>query len=201
MVGRLRLWSGYVLFAYVTTHLLNHALGLISLRVIEAGRIWFVFVWQSLPGQAVLYGALVLHFTLALWAIMRRRSLSSRPGNGRSSCSACRSSRWPRCTSSPRAWRTTLRRRERLSLGAGSLASSGWRGIARQFALPFVVWIHACIGLHFAWRLRSWYRDWLPALYAIALLVPAAASPARRSRCATCRDGPAAGFLPTSLPR
>ena len=26
MVGRLRLWSGYVLLLYVTTHLLNHAL-------------------------------------------------------------------------------------------------------------------------------------------------------------------------------
>ena len=38
MVGRLRLWSGYVLFFYVVTHLLNHALGLISLRVLEAGR-------------------------------------------------------------------------------------------------------------------------------------------------------------------
>jgi hypothetical protein len=31
MVGRLLLWSGYVLFFYVVTHLLNHALGLISL--------------------------------------------------------------------------------------------------------------------------------------------------------------------------
>jgi len=37
-----------------------------------------------------------------------------------------------------------------------------------------VVWLHACIGLHFAWRLRSWYRTWLPALYAFALLVPVA---------------------------
>ena len=56
----------------------------------------------------------------------------------------------------------------------GSLVSGGWWGIARQFSLPFVVWIHACIGIHFAWRLRSWYRDWLPVLYGIALLVPAA---------------------------
>ena len=36
------------------------------------------------------------------------------------------------------------------------------------------MWLHACIGLHFAWRLKSWYADWLPALYAVALLVPAA---------------------------
>ena len=44
MSGRLRLWSGYVLFIYVVTHLLNHALGLISLRVLEEGRGWFVQV-------------------------------------------------------------------------------------------------------------------------------------------------------------
>ena len=38
--------------------------------------------------------------------------------------------------------------------------------------MPLVVWLHACIGLHFAWRLRPWYRTWLPLLYAVALLVP-----------------------------
>jgi adenylate cyclase len=44
--------------------------------------------------------------------------------------------------------------------------------VTRQFALPVVVWLHACIGLHFAWRLKPWYRTWLPLLYAFALLVP-----------------------------
>lgn len=175
MVGRLRLWSGYVLFTYVTTHLLNHSLGLISLRVIEAGRIWFVYVWQSLPGQTLLYGALLVHFSLALWAIVRRRSL--------------RLSAWE--------WTQLVLGMSIVPLAAihvvgtrlahelydvrtgypwvlGSLASGTWIGVVRQFGLIFVVWIHACIGLHFAWRLRPWYRDWLPALYAVALLVPAA---------------------------
>jgi adenylate cyclase len=55
-----------------------------------------------------------------------------------------------------------------------SLVVGGWLGIVRQFALPMVVWVHACIGIHFAWRLRPWYRNWLPVLYAVALLVPAA---------------------------
>ena len=55
-----------------------------------------------------------------------------------------------------------------------SLASSDAWGVARQFALPLVVWLHACIGLHFAWRLRPWYRRWLPLLYAGALLLPVA---------------------------
>jgi adenylate cyclase len=175
MVGRLRLWSGYVLLFYVTTHLLNHALGLISLRVVEAGRVWFVFIWQGLPGQTALYGALLVHLTLAMWALLRRRTL--------------RLSRWE-WTQFALGWSI-------IPLGAlhvvgtrvahdyfdvhsgypwvlGSLVVGGWFGIVRQFALPFVVWIHACIGIHFAWRLRPWYRTWLPVLYAVALLVPAA---------------------------
>jgi adenylate cyclase len=175
MIGRLRLWSGYVLFAYVTTHLLNHTLGLVSLRVIEGGRIWFVYLWQSLPGQVALYGALLIHFTLALWSIIRRRSFRL----------------------SPWEWAQLVLGASIIPLAAvhvvgtrvaqdyygvqsgypwvlASLTAGGWTGVTRQFALPLVVWIHACIGLHFAWRLRPWYRDWLPTLYATALLVTAA---------------------------
>src|SRR5471030_578171 len=74
-VGRIRLWSGYVLLFYVVTHLLNHALGLISLRVVEMGRIWFVFIWQNPLGQTALYGALLVHFALAMWSVFRRRAL------------------------------------------------------------------------------------------------------------------------------
>jgi adenylate cyclase len=174
VIGRLRLWSAYVLFAYVTTHLLNHALGLVSLRVLEVGRAWFGFLWQGLPGQVVLYGALLIHFSLALYALLRRRSL--------------RLSAWE--------WTQYILGALIIPLAVvhvvgtrvahdyfgvqsgypwvlGSLAASSWDSIARQFSLPFVVWIHGCIGLHFAWRLKPWYRDWLPALYAMALLVPA----------------------------
>ncbi|MFI5000068.1 MAG: adenylate/guanylate cyclase domain-containing protein [Reyranellales bacterium] len=175
MVGRIRLWSAYVLLFYVTTHLLNHALGLISLRVVEVGRIWFVFIWQNPLGQTALYGALLVHFTLAMWSILRRRALRL----------------------SPWEWTQLGLGSLIVPLGAlhvvgtrlghelydihsgypwvlGSLVSGTWLGVARQFGLVFVVWIHACIGLHFAWRLRPWYRTWLPALYAMALLVPAA---------------------------
>jgi adenylate cyclase len=176
MTGRLRLWSAYVLLLYVVMHLLNHSVGLVSLRALEGSREWFVFIWQTLPGQVALYGALALHFSLAMWSVVRRRALHLS------------------------AWEWT-----QLALGAAivplaavhitgtriansfygvevnypwvlaSLATDTWLGVARQFGLVLVVWIHACVGLHFAWRLQPWYRDWLPALYAIALLLPAAA--------------------------
>jgi adenylate cyclase len=175
VAGRIRLWSGYVLFFYVVTHLLNHALGLISLRVLEAGRIWFVFIWHNPAGQIVLYGALLTHLCLALWSLYRRRTL--------------RLSRWE--------WSQWILGASIVPLGAihivgtrlahelynvepgypwvlGSLLVGDWMGIARQFSLPLVVWLHACIGLHFAWRLRPWYGAWLPVLYAFALLVPIA---------------------------
>src|SRR5262249_54476361 len=145
MVGRLRLWSAYVLLFYVTTHLLNHALGLISLRVVEAGRVWFVYIWQNPLGQIALYGALLVHFALAMWALMRRRPL--------------RLSRWE-WTQFVLGWSIvplaalhvvgTRVAFDHYGVQSGypwvlaSLVASGWWVIARQFALPFVVWIHAC---------------------------------------------------------
>ena len=175
MTGRLRLWSGYVLFFYVVTHLLNHALGLISLRVLEAGRHWFASVWSNPVGLTVLYGAMLVHFLLALWSLYRRRALKL--------------SRWE--------WAQWILGASIIPLGVvhvvgtrlaetlydvqsgypwvlGSLVAGGWMGIVRQFSLPLVVWMHGCIGLHFALRLKPWYRDWLPLLYGLALLIPAA---------------------------
>ena len=83
MIGRVRLWSAYVLFFYVVTHLLNHGLGLISLRVLEVGRTWFVFIWHNPLGQTVLYGALFTHFFLACGRSTAASGWHSRAGSGR----------------------------------------------------------------------------------------------------------------------
>jgi adenylate cyclase len=64
-IARARLTSGVVLLVYVATHLLNHALGLISLGAMEWGRNYFLAVWHK-PGEAlVLYGALRSIFPLS----------------------------------------------------------------------------------------------------------------------------------------
>ena len=175
MVGRLRLWSGYVLFFYVVTHLLNHSLGLISLSAMQGGLQWFFFFWELPVIQQTLYVALFGHMILALWSLYRRRALKL--------------SSWE--------WAQWILGASIIPLGTvhvvgtrlahelygvdtgypwvlGSMIVGGWTEIVRQFALPVVVWLHACIGLHFALRLQSWYAKWLPLLYALALLVPTA---------------------------
>src|ERR1700746_2971335 len=78
MTRQLRLSSGLVMLAYVTMHLLNHAVGLLSLEAME-DVLWYIFrVWSNRPGQPLLSGSFVVHYGLALWALWQRRSLRLR---------------------------------------------------------------------------------------------------------------------------
>ncbi len=175
MVGRIRLWSAYVLLLYVTMHLLNHAVGLVSLRALEETRTWFMYLWENPVGHVALYGAVLIHFSLAMWSVFRRRAL--RLSSWEWTQLALGASIVPMAAAHVTGTRIAT---DYFGIHDGypwvlaSLTAGTWMGVARQFGLVIVVWIHACIGLHFAWRLRPWYRDWLPTLYAVALLVPAA---------------------------
>ena len=71
----LRLWCGLILFAYLVTHFSNHALGLVSLRAMEEGRLWFLALWRNPVGETALFGALLAHWLLGLWLLYRRRAL------------------------------------------------------------------------------------------------------------------------------
>src|SRR5438477_1264917 len=74
-VRRLRLGAAFVLLTYLTLHLSNHALGLVSLQTMEAGQRWFIALWRSALGTLALYGAFTVHGVLALWLLYRRGSL------------------------------------------------------------------------------------------------------------------------------
>ena len=75
----LRLASGLVLFTYITAHLINHALGLVSLKTAEAALEFAVEVWSSPLGTVLLYGAFAIHFVLALWSVYERRTFRLPP--------------------------------------------------------------------------------------------------------------------------
>ncbi|MDF3823348.1 hypothetical protein P3G55_25935, partial [Leptospira sp. 96542] len=75
VLTRLRLVSGLTMFTFVVTHLLNHALGLVSPEAMAAGQRWFFAVWHSLPGATLLAAAALTHLSLVLYKQIVRPTL------------------------------------------------------------------------------------------------------------------------------
>src|SRR5262245_45236595 len=75
LLGRLRLATGLVLFFYVLTHNLNHALGLVSLKAMDEARIPFLAFWRFPPIEWLFFLSIITHFILGLRAVYRRHSL------------------------------------------------------------------------------------------------------------------------------
>src|ERR1700692_2015445 len=72
-VRQVRLACGLVLFAYLVSHFLNHALGNISMDALAAGVYYHVLFWQFLPVAVVFYGSALRHAGLGIWALYHRR--------------------------------------------------------------------------------------------------------------------------------
>jgi adenylate cyclase len=173
---RLRLFSGLVLFAYVLTHLLNHAV--LNVSVDAADRVLLVqkFIWQGAIGTAALYGALLIHTFLGVWALYQRRYAGWRP---------------------PEVWQLALglcvpaMLANHIMVTRGALDIYGldkgyiaetyalwvaepWWGYLQSLVLV-AAWAHGCIGLYFLLRLRRWYGKAHAPLLALAVLIPALA--------------------------
>ena len=75
-IRQVRLGCGVVLFAYLLSHFLNHALGNISMAALANGVNYHTAFWQFLPVAIVLYGAALIHACLGIWALPMRRHRS-----------------------------------------------------------------------------------------------------------------------------
>jgi len=164
---------GLVLFTYLTTHFLNHALGLISIDAMLAGRGWFVLLWRGYLGTLALYTALTGHLLLAYWSLYRRRTLRM-PG-------------WEALQLSLGltiplllVWHVVGTRLAHEVAGTQDtytlVVLSLWKvdpmsGLRQATALV-VAWLHGCVGLHFWLRLRPWYGRYSRLIYGSFLLLP-----------------------------
>ena len=83
-----RLGAGLILLAYLTTHFLNHALGIVSLDAMEAGRVWFLLLWRNPVATTSLYAALITHALLGSGPSTGGARSGCRRGKPCSSCSA-----------------------------------------------------------------------------------------------------------------
>ena len=169
----LRLWSGLVLFAFATTHLVNHALGLISLEAMQAAQDIRLIVTRSLIGTLVLCVAALVHIGLGIGHFIQLRT-----------------------------WRTSIRSVMQMLFGliiplVLIRHVLGTRGVHEMFGitdnysyalwvmwpsessrlalLMALVWLHGCIGIHIWLSPKPWYRHNLWALNGLAVLIPAMA--------------------------
>ena len=71
----LRSVTGTVLAVYVGTHFVNHALGVISIDAQDALLEVLAPIWQTIPGTLLLYGSLIIHALLGLYALWLRKTL------------------------------------------------------------------------------------------------------------------------------
>lgn len=172
LLGRLRLATGLVLFFYVLTHNLNHALGLISLQAMEAGRIPFLAFWRFPPIEILFLISIVTHFALGMRALYNRHSLRMPFWEGAQLILGL--SIPPLLTlhflgTAVAHWVFGLDDAYEETVLA--LASSGVL-VAVQTAAVLVTWIHGCIGIGFWLRLKPWYPKARIALFSAALLIP-----------------------------
>lgn len=73
---RAMIGTGLVMFVFVTMHLTNLALGLVSIEVMEDWRWLLSGIWSSfLPLKILLQVSLVVHFLLALFSLYLRNTL------------------------------------------------------------------------------------------------------------------------------
>ncbi|HZQ12820.1 MAG TPA: adenylate/guanylate cyclase domain-containing protein [Pseudolabrys sp.] len=173
-VRQVRLATGLVMFAYILSHFFNHALGNISYEAMEGWLVWHVRFWRNPVVNTTLYGAAMVHFSLGLWALYQRRHFRytgaeitqlilglSIPLWLAGHFAGVRISGWLFGTP-PFNYASTL------------FAYWGLmpKFIAVQFILLTVAWVHACIGLYFWLRLKSFFGWAAPILLVLAALLP-----------------------------
>ena len=170
---RVRIVTGLVLFAYVTTHFVNHALGNISIAAMEDGLVVQKLFWQAPPIGFALYLSMTVHGVVGIWALFERRQV-----------------RWTRSEalqmvlglSIPFLLVTHI-----LDTRISSTLFETHKGYADvllkfwvvspvlgvlQAILLLVVWVHGCLGIHFWLRLKAFYPRVQHLLLALAVLLP-----------------------------
>src|SRR6266404_1898784 len=170
---QVRLASGMVLFAYLVSHFLNHALGNISMEALAIGVHWHILFWQFPPVGIVFYACCLVHTALGIWALYQRRQFH---------------------------WKAIEPLQLVLGLSIPALIITHIVGVRigqalyghqklypqvffaywivwplkawLMFAVITIAWVHGCIGLYFWLRMKAFFKTAAPFLLAVAVLIP-----------------------------
>ncbi|OKO68099.1 adenylate/guanylate cyclase domain-containing protein [Bradyrhizobium sp. NAS96.2] len=170
---QVRLVTGAIMFAYLISHFLNHALGNISTEAMAIGVHYHTKFWQFLPVAIVFYSACLVHAALGIWALFERREFH---------------------------WKAIEPLQLTLGLSVPMLIVAHVVGVRlgltlygheklypqelytffiaapnrlwTMLAVLVIAWVHGCIGLYFWLRMRPFFKRAAPFLLATAVLIP-----------------------------
>src|SRR5437773_2160149 len=170
---QIRLVSGMILFSYLVSHFLNHALGNVSMEALAGGVYLHTSFWQFLPIAILFYAACLVHTALGIWALYERRQFR---------------------------WKAIEPLQLVLGLSVPMLVISHIIGVRLgqtlyahhmlypQFlflhwvSAPYriwlmlaamtIAWVHGCIGLYLWLRMKAFFKRAAPFLLAAAVLIP-----------------------------
>jgi len=173
MQSRLRLYSGLILFLFVTGHFVNHSFGLISLDLMSRAAVIFSDPWQSPGGTILLYGAFAIHAGVALWTLWQRRTLKMQTWEAVQLIAGLLA---PLILAGHVAGTRGL---SELALYKSSYPVvlhvlwniAPWRGILQAVAVC-IIWAHSCVGLHHWLKLKPFYQRFIHVAYSFALVIP-----------------------------
>jgi adenylate cyclase len=170
VLQRARIASGLILFTFVFFHFINHALGLISLDMMETFQAQRTAVTRSLLGTVVLAGALVFHLGLNLYKIAKRSTWKMPAWEA---VQILLGLSIPVLLASHAAFMRAQHEIDGSDTTYFEALPGLWNDLALQQAvLLLIVWTHGCIGLHFWLRLSRFYRPFAPFLLSLAVLIP-----------------------------
>lgn len=170
---QVRMVTGAIMFAYLISHFLNHALGNISMQALAIGVYYHTEFWQFLPVAIVFYSACLVHTGLGIWALYQRREFHWK---------AIEPLQLTLGLSIPMLivahvvgvrLGQTLYGQEKLypqELYTFFIASPN--RLWQILAVLVIAWAHGCIGLYFWLRLRPFFKRAAPFLLAGAVLIP-----------------------------
>jgi adenylate cyclase len=175
-VRQVRIICGVVLFAYLVSHFLNHALGNISMDALATGIHYHIMFWQFPPVGMLFYASALVHSGLGIWALYQRRQFR---------------------------WKAIEPLQLVLGLSIPALIVTHIAGVRLgqalfgqeklypqvfyaywivwpykmwlMYAVLLISWVHGCIGLYFWLRMKAFYRHAAPFLLAAAVLIPTVA--------------------------
>ena len=162
-----------VLFAYLVSHFLNHALGNISMDALAAGVYIHTLFWQFLPVAIVFYTACLVHTGLGIWALYSAGNFAGKPIEPLQLVLGLSIPALIIAHIVGVRLGQTLYGHEKLYPQELYAFLVAWPFRAWLMSSVLIIaWVHGCIGLYFWLRMKAFYKRAAPFLLAAAVLVP-----------------------------